>query len=69
MVALCVTIGKNGDVRSVRASSGPKELIPAAVKAVEQWRFRPFLANKEPVEASIQVRVNFRLTRIEVILI
>ncbi len=66
VVVLCVTIGKDGDVRSARASSGPKELIPAAVKAVEQWRFRPFLANNEPVEASVPIRVNFRLTSIEV---
>jgi len=33
MVVLCVTIGKDGDVRSVSATSGPKELIPAAVQA------------------------------------
>jgi TonB family protein len=68
MVVLCVTIGKDGNVRSARATSGPKELIPAAVKALEQWRFRPYLANNEPVEASIQIRVNFRLTRIEITL-
>jgi TonB family protein len=65
MVVLCVVIGEDGDVRKVRAISGPKELIPAAVKAIEQWRFRPFLANNEPVEASVRITLNFRLNRIE----
>jgi len=66
LVVLCVTIGKDGGVRSVSATSGPKELVPAAVNALEQWRFRPYLANNEPVEASIRIRVNFRLTKIEI---
>jgi TonB family protein len=69
IVVLCVTVGKDGTVLNVRATSGPKELIPAAVKALEQWRFRPFLANNEPVEASIQIRANFRLSGIKVIMV
>jgi protein TonB len=66
IVVLCVTIGKDGAVRNVRAISGPEELSPAAIKAVQQWRFRPYLANGEPVEASLEVRVNFRLSGIQV---
>ena len=65
---LCVVIGKDGDVRSVRALSGPKGLIDAAVKAMEQWRFRPFLADNEPVEASVRISLNFRLNKIETML-
>jgi len=65
-VVLCITIGKDGHVRSVGPSSGPKELIPPAVKALERWRFRPFLANGQPVEASTQIVVNFRLTGIQI---
>lgn len=64
-VLLCVTIGKDGHVR-VGATRGPKELVPAAVKAVQQWRYRPFLANNQPVEADTTITVNFRLNGIEV---
>lgn len=66
IVVLCVTIGRDGDVRNVSVISGPKELVTSAVKAVQQGRFRPFLANGEPVEAAARVLVNFRLTGIRV---
>ncbi len=65
-MVLCVTIGRDGDVRNVSVISGPKELVTSAVKAVQQGRFRPFLANGEPVEAAARVLVNFRLTGIRV---
>jgi TonB family protein len=60
-VLFCVTIGKDGAVRSVHVISGPNELSLAAVNALERWRFRPFLANGEPAEGSVRVRVNFFL--------
>ena len=68
MVALCVTIGKDGSASNVSVISGPKELVSSAVEAVQQGRFRPFLANGEPVEAAARVLVNFRLTGIQVTL-
>src|SRR5579863_1334653 len=52
LVILCVTIGKDGAVVAVHAMSGATELIPFAVAAVEQWRFRPFLANGQPAQAA-----------------
>jgi TonB family protein len=67
MVVLCVTIGKDGSVLSVHAISGAKELIPSAVNALEQWRFRPFRANGQPVESAIQVRVKFPVGGVQVI--
>jgi protein TonB len=65
-VVLCVTIGKGGNASNVSVISGPKELVTSAVEAVQQSRFRPFLANGEPVEAATRVLVNFRLTGIQV---
>jgi TonB family protein len=62
-VVLCVTIGKDGNVRGLHAISGPKELIPAAMKAVQRYRFTPFLANNEPVEAATHITVNFNLVK------
>src|SRR5258708_21875985 len=52
IVVLCVTIGKDGSASNVSVISGPKELLTAALEAVQQGRFRPFLANGEPVEAA-----------------
>ena len=68
IVVLCVTIGKDGSASNVNVISGPKELVTSAVEAVQQGRFRPFLADGEPVEAAARVLVNFRLTGIQVTL-
>jgi hypothetical protein len=40
-VVLCGTIAKDGALRNLRAFSGPEELIPSAMMAVEQWRSAP----------------------------
>jgi hypothetical protein len=36
-------------------------LAPAAVEAVKQWRYRPYLLNNEPIEVETDIRVNFLL--------
>jgi protein TonB len=41
--------------------SGPKELAPAAIGAVQQWRYRPYLFMGNPVEVDTEIQVNFRL--------
>ncbi|MGA7752429.1 MAG: energy transducer TonB, partial [Candidatus Sulfotelmatobacter sp.] len=37
------------------------ELAPAAIEAVKQWKYKPFLLNQQPVEVETQVQVNFTL--------
>jgi protein TonB len=36
-------------------------LAPAAIDAVKQWKYRPYLLNGEPVEVDTEVLVNFTL--------
>ena len=60
-VVLCATIDKDGKLRNVRAFSGPEELIPSAIKAVEQWRYQPYLKNNEPVDVDSEIRLGFKL--------
>jgi periplasmic protein TonB len=36
-------------------------LVAAAMDAVSQWRYRPYLLNSEPVDVETQIRVNFTL--------
>ena len=43
MVVLKVTISKEGRMEDVRVVSGHPMLIQAAVGAVQQWRYRPYL--------------------------
>jgi protein TonB len=37
-------------------------LVSAAIEAVRQWRYRPYILNNEPVEVETQITVNFSLT-------
>ena len=60
-VVLAAVIGKDGRVESLRVVSGPKELVDAAIGAVQQWRYRPYMLMGEPVEVDTTVTVNFVL--------
>ena len=61
-VSLLITIGKDGSVTDVKEISGPPQLIPAAVAAVKQWRYRPILSrNGQSAEASTVVDIPFKL--------
>lgn len=61
VVVLQIQIGHDGHVISTKPVSGPPMLIPAAIDAVKQWTFRPFLKNGVPIAASGQVTITFEL--------
>lgn len=61
MIALEAVITEQGEVKSVRIGSGPFILIEAAYNAVLQWQYRPYPANREPVEVVTDIVVNFAL--------
>jgi len=61
-VVLKVVISKSGDVVNMQLVSGHPMLAPAAIEAVKQWKYKPFLLNGEPVEAETNVTVNFTLS-------
>jgi protein TonB len=63
IVVLMAVIGKDGTVRDVRVESGLAVLAQAAMEAVKQWRYRPYLLNGEPVEIDSQITINFNLSR------
>lgn len=61
-VVLFAIISKAGTIDKLRAISGPPMLIPAAIEAVSQWRYRPYILNNEPIEVETQITVNFLLS-------
>jgi len=61
VVLLQVTIDKEGNVANITLISGHPSLAPAAIEAVKQWKYRPYLLNGDPVEIASQVQVNFTL--------
>ena len=62
-VRLCCRpqISKDGDIENLQLISGHPMLAPAAIEAVKQWKYKPYLLNGEPVEVETQVQVNFTL--------
>ena len=60
-VILQAEISKTGDIQNLRLISGHPMLAPAAIEAVKQWKYKPYLLNGEPVEVETTVQVNFTL--------
>jgi periplasmic protein TonB len=62
-VVLMAVIGKDGTVHDVRVESGLPLLAQAAIEAVKQWRYKPYLLNGEPVEVDSHITINFTLSQ------
>jgi protein TonB len=60
-VILQAQISKTGDIENLQSISGHPMLVPAAIEAVRQWKYKPYILNGEPVEVDTQVTVNFTL--------
>src|SRR5579863_226067 len=61
VVLLQAEISKEGNIINLQLISGHPMLAPAAIEAVKQWKYKPYLLNGEPVEVETQVQVNFTL--------
>ena len=62
-VILEATISTSGSIENLRVVSGPAMLRQAALDAVSQWRYRPYLLNGEPVAVETTVNVIFTIGR------
>jgi protein TonB len=58
---VAATISKDGRIENLHVVSGPAMLVNAAVQAISQARYRPYLLNNEPVEVETTINVVFRL--------
>lgn len=58
-VLLDALIGKDGAVKNLKTVKGHPVLAKAALDAVKQWRYKPYLLNDQPVEVETQITVNF----------
>lgn len=62
-VILQAQISKDGSIQNLQLISGHPMLAPAAIEAVKQWKYKPYLLNGEPVEIQTQVTVKFKMPR------
>lgn len=61
LVVLQAEIDRNGDVKELTLVSGHPMLAPAAIEAVKQWKYKPYLLNGQPIAVETQISVNFQL--------
>jgi protein TonB len=61
-VELAAIISKDGTIENLRVLAGHPMLVRAAIDAVKQWRYRPYILNNEPLEVETQITVNFSLS-------
>jgi periplasmic protein TonB len=61
VVVVDAVIDEHGNVVQARAVNGHPLLIPAALKAVLQWKYEPTLLNGAPVAVEMEVTVRFNL--------
>lgn len=60
-VQLEATISKDGHVANVKQLSGSEVLGHAAMDAVRQWRYKPYMLDGQPIEVQTQVSLDFKL--------
>ena len=60
-VLLQATISKSGVIENLRAVQGHPILIQAAMDAVKQWKYKPYILNGEPVEVETTIKVQFHM--------
>ncbi len=62
-VLLSAIISKTGDIENLSLISGHPLLVPAAIEAVKQWHYRPYLLNGEPVAVETTISVMFVISQ------
>ena len=61
-VLMKTIISHEGDVQELTVVSGDPLLVPAALEAAKQWKYRPYLLHGQPVEIETQIMMNFHFT-------
>lgn len=59
-VILHAIISRDGSIERLNLISGHPLLVAAAMDAVKQWKYRPYILNGEPVEVETYITVTFK---------
>ncbi|HEX3741539.1 MAG TPA: energy transducer TonB [Terriglobales bacterium] len=62
VVLVKAVISREGTITEIQVVKGHPMLVPAAVEAVKQWRYRPYLLNGAPVEVETYITVTFQIS-------
>ena len=62
-VKIKAIISSEGMIKQAEVLSGSPLLSGAALEAIREWRYRPYILNGAPVEVETEITVNFTLGR------
>jgi hypothetical protein len=62
VVVMAATIDDHGKIVKLIVISGPEKLRDASLSAVNQWTYKPYLLNGNPVFVQTQITINFNRT-------
>ncbi len=60
-VQVNATISKDGVPKDLKVISGDLRLVPAALTAIRQWRYRPATLSGSPIDTQMVITVSFQL--------
>jgi len=60
-VVLQAVVDEQGHVQDLIVKDGPLALTQAAIEAVRQWQFEPYVLDDHPVRMSKEIKVQFKL--------
>jgi TonB family protein len=58
-VLLRALIDREGHISKLEALSGHPLLVESAIKAVKQWKYKPYVLNGKPVEVETMIKVQY----------
>lgn len=62
-VVLQAVISKDGTIQNLQVVSGHPMLTAAAINAVKQWKYKPYVLNGQPVEVETNITVDFTMSQ------
>jgi len=67
VVTIAMLVDYDGKVKNASPLSGDPVLADCAIPAVQQWQFKPYLINNNPVQVESRVVMKFSKKRVELI--
>jgi periplasmic protein TonB len=60
-VLLKAVIDRQGNIANLELLRGDPTLAESAIKAVKQWKYRPYILNGEAIEAETTVKIQYHM--------
>jgi len=60
-VLLKAVIDRQGNIANLELLRGDPILAESAIKAVKQWKYRPYILNGEAIEAETTVKIQYHM--------